>query len=93
MGVALVPGSLRKLGRSGVRYVPLQGRAPTIETGLVWRKDDATPTVSRLVEIARLVSSKVDRSGGAGTSASLPGGAPAAILRNNAVVNGAARPE
>uniref|UniRef100_UPI003BAB321A LysR family transcriptional regulator n=1 Tax=Stappia sp. TaxID=1870903 RepID=UPI003BAB321A len=93
MGVALVPGSLRKLGRSGVRYVPLQGRAPTIETGLVWRKDDATPTVSRLVEIARLVSSKADRSGGAGTSASLPGGAPAAILRNNAVVNGAARPE
>jgi DNA-binding transcriptional LysR family regulator len=53
MGIALVPGSLRRLGRVGVRYVGLEGKPPTIETGLVWRRDDPSPTVLRLVEIAR----------------------------------------
>ncbi len=55
MGVALVPGSLKKLGRSGVRYLSLQGQAPVIETGIVWSRDDPTPTVKRFVDLARML--------------------------------------
>ena len=52
MGVALVPGSLKKLGRFGVRYIALQGDPPLIETGISWRREDPSPTVKRFVEIA-----------------------------------------
>ncbi len=52
LGIALVPASLRNLGRSGVRYLDLEGEPPCIETGLAWRRDDASPTVRQLVEIA-----------------------------------------
>ncbi len=51
MGIALVPGSLRHLARTGVRYVDLQERAPSLETGIVWRRDDATPTLARFLEM------------------------------------------
>lgn len=54
MGIALVPESLRRLGRAGVRYLTLEGEPPRIETGLAWRRDDASPTVRRLIEIASL---------------------------------------
>lgn len=53
MGVALAPASLRNLARTGVRYVELAGEAPQLETGLVWRRDDLTPTLHRFLEIAR----------------------------------------
>ena len=53
MGIALVPESLRRLGRSGTCYIPLEGNPPMIETGLVWRSDDPSPTVKRFVNIAR----------------------------------------
>lgn len=52
MGVALVPRSLENLGRTGVRCLPLQGTPPAIETGLIWRRDSALPTLSRLVAMA-----------------------------------------
>ncbi len=51
MGVALVPASLRNLARTGVRYVDLAGEAPSLETGIVWRKDDLTPTLSRFLQV------------------------------------------
>ena len=54
MGIALVPRSLQNLVRAGVRYMPLDGEPPVIETGLVWRRDDPSPTVKRFVEIANL---------------------------------------
>lgn len=53
MGIALVPASLRNLARSGVTYVELGGVAPVLETGLTWRSDDTTPTIARLVDIAK----------------------------------------
>lgn len=90
MGIALVPGSLRRLGRVGVRYVSLEGKPPVIETGLVWRRDDPSPTVLRLVEIARNASEQ-DREAGAGGSdlaGALPGlgevSAPAAVAMKQA---------
>lgn len=49
MGVALVPRSLENLGRTGVRCLPLQGTPPAIETGLIWRRDSALPTLSRFI--------------------------------------------
>ncbi|WP_370461370.1 LysR family transcriptional regulator [Reyranella sp. CPCC 100927] len=53
MGVALVPRSLENLGRTGVRCVPLEGTPPSIETGLVWRRDNALPTLEGFVAMAR----------------------------------------
>lgn len=53
MGVALVPGSLKNLARSGVRYLELAGEPPLIETGIVWRRDEVSPTVAQFIEIAK----------------------------------------
>ncbi|MDK3019252.1 LysR family transcriptional regulator [Pseudodonghicola flavimaris] len=49
MGIALVPASLRHLARSGVRYLDLSGPAPELETGLIWRRDDRTPTLANFL--------------------------------------------
>lgn len=51
MGIALAPASLRHLARTGVRYLDLTGDAPQLETGIVWRQDDDTPTLSRFLEV------------------------------------------
>lgn len=50
IGVALVPASLRHLARTGVTYLNLPGGGPLLETGLVWRADDDTPTLRRLLQ-------------------------------------------
>ncbi|KQW70889.1 LysR family transcriptional regulator [Phenylobacterium sp. Root77] len=52
IGVALVPASLRHLARTGVRYMSLPGEGPYLESGLVWRSDDATPTLRRFLDVA-----------------------------------------
>lgn len=52
MGVALVPASLRNLARTGVRYVDLAGEVPSLETGIVWRQEDLTPTLNRFLQVA-----------------------------------------
>ena len=51
MGIALVPASLRNLARSGVRYLKLQGRVPQLETGIIWRRDDRTPTLGNFLRM------------------------------------------
>lgn len=53
LGIALVPQSLRHLARTGVCYLDLPGEVPELETGLVWRRDDPSPTLARLLEVAR----------------------------------------
>jgi DNA-binding transcriptional LysR family regulator len=52
MGVALVPASLRSLARTGVRYVSLSGETPVLESGIVWRRGDTTPTLERFLDVA-----------------------------------------
>ncbi|QND51800.1 LysR family transcriptional regulator [Phyllobacterium sp. 628] len=52
MGIALVPESLQKLGRAGVRYLKLADAPPCIETGLVWRRDDLSPTLEHFIQVA-----------------------------------------
>ena len=51
MGIALVPASLRHLARTGVRYVDLAEGAPSLETGIAWRREETAPTLARFLEI------------------------------------------
>lgn len=53
LGMALVPASLRNLARRGVRYRDLSDSAPVLETGLVWRREEAAPTLRGFLEVAR----------------------------------------
>lgn len=50
LGIALVPASLRNLARAGVRYVELEA-PPMLETGVVWRRDDDTPTLQEMLKL------------------------------------------
>ena len=52
MGIALVPDSLRSLARKGVAYVTLREGGPSLESGVVWRRGDATPTLERFLDVA-----------------------------------------
>lgn len=51
MGIALVPASLRRLARSGVRYLDLQD-APSLEMGMVWRADRMSPVLDNFLRMA-----------------------------------------
>ncbi len=52
MGMALVPTSMQHLARTGVRYIPLPGEPPLLETGLAWRMANTAPTLRSLLKIA-----------------------------------------
>jgi DNA-binding transcriptional LysR family regulator len=56
MGVALVPASLCNLQRTGVVYLELAAPSPFIETGLVWRRDAASPVLPWFVASAEAVA-------------------------------------
>lgn len=51
IGIALVPASLRNLARSGVHYLELEGDAPQLETGIIWCRDDRTPTLGNFLRM------------------------------------------
>jgi DNA-binding transcriptional LysR family regulator len=57
MGIALVPQSVSNLKRPGVEYKGLAGRLagnpPTVETGLAWRRDNASPVLRAFLELMR----------------------------------------
>lgn len=53
MGIALVPQSVSNLKRPGVDYWPLQEKTPVIETGLVWRRDNASPALRAFLDLLR----------------------------------------
>jgi DNA-binding transcriptional LysR family regulator len=52
MGIALVPESMRHLARSGVVYLALEGKAPQLKSGIIWRDRDSTSTLANFVRIA-----------------------------------------
>jgi DNA-binding transcriptional LysR family regulator len=52
MGLSLVPKSLYKLARPGVRYVDLLEHPPVLETGLIWRRGDMPATFERFLDVA-----------------------------------------
>lgn len=53
MGIALVPQSVSNLKRHGVEYKPLADKAEPIETGLAWRRDNASPVLRTFLELLR----------------------------------------
>ncbi|GGC09135.1 isoleucine biosynthesis transcriptional activator [Oxalicibacterium flavum] len=53
MGIALVPQSVSNLKRPGVDYRPLTNRTPMVETGLAWRRDNASPVLHAFLELLR----------------------------------------
>ncbi|OGB22217.1 MAG: LysR family transcriptional regulator [Burkholderiales bacterium RIFCSPLOWO2_02_FULL_57_36] len=53
MGIALVPQSVSNLKRPGVAYKSLSDRTPLVETGLVWRHDNASPVLHAFLKLSR----------------------------------------
>jgi DNA-binding transcriptional LysR family regulator len=53
MGIALVPQSVSNLRRPGVAYLPLVQATPLVETGLAWRRDNASPVLKGFLELMR----------------------------------------
>jgi DNA-binding transcriptional LysR family regulator len=52
-GVALVPACLRNLHRKGVVYRSVHGLSPTVELGMIWRRDDQGATLNLFLQMAR----------------------------------------
>lgn len=53
MGMALVPQSVSNLQRPGVEYKPLAQATPLVETGLAWRRDNASPVLKGFLDLLR----------------------------------------
>lgn len=51
LGVALVPASLQNLSRAGVVYRPVRDLSPTVEMGVVWRRDERNPVVATFLKV------------------------------------------
>ncbi|NQE50042.1 LysR family transcriptional regulator [Herbaspirillum rubrisubalbicans] len=51
MGMALVPQSVSNLKRPGVDYRRLSDAAPSIQTGLAWRRDNPSGVLRALLEL------------------------------------------
>jgi DNA-binding transcriptional LysR family regulator len=71
IGVALVPACLRNLHRKGVVYKSVHGLSPTVELGMIWRRDDANPVLHSFLRVAR---SKLPEADGLRGDTSLPVG-------------------
>lgn len=56
IGVALVPASFRDLHRKGVVYKDVEDLRPTVEMGVVWRRDDTGPVLDSFLEVVDEVS-------------------------------------
>ncbi len=55
MGMALVPQSVSNLQRPGVEYRSLRDKVPLVETGLAWRRDNASPVLRAFLEHLRKI--------------------------------------
>ena len=53
MGMALVPQSVCNLMRPGVEYRALADPTPMVETGIAWRRDNASPVLQGFLELLR----------------------------------------
>ncbi len=55
MGIALVPQSVANLQRPGVVYKTLRGKAPLVEIGLAWRRDNHSPVLQAFINSTRKI--------------------------------------
>jgi DNA-binding transcriptional LysR family regulator len=55
LGVALIPASMRNLGRTGVVYRALREKSPETEILVAWRHADTRPALMRFLESVELV--------------------------------------
>ncbi|MGH8852928.1 MAG: LysR family transcriptional regulator [Telluria sp.] len=53
MGLALVPQSVSNLMRAGVEYRALLDPTPLAETGLAWRRDNASPVLRGFLDLLK----------------------------------------
>ena len=53
MGLALVPQSVANLMRPGVEYRSLRDTTPLVETGVAWRRDNASPVLRSFLDLLR----------------------------------------
>jgi DNA-binding transcriptional LysR family regulator len=53
VGVSLVPQAVAGAERSGVRFLALAGRAPTVDLALAWRDGDESPALAAFLALAR----------------------------------------
>lgn len=61
LGVALLPGSVRRLHRTGASVRPLRGLDEAVELGAAWRVDEPTPALRNfLAAVPNLGSGSVD---------------------------------
>lgn len=52
VGISLVPASLRNLQTVGVVYRPLRDAVPTVDMGIVWRRDDSGVVLKEFLKVA-----------------------------------------
>jgi DNA-binding transcriptional LysR family regulator len=55
LGVALIPASMRNLGRTGVVYRGLREQSPETEILVAWRHADTGPALMRFLESVDVV--------------------------------------
>jgi DNA-binding transcriptional LysR family regulator len=60
LGVALVPSSLQKLGRTGVVYRGIEDLSLAVELGVAWRRDEASTVLQAFLEVVEEVSDPGD---------------------------------
>jgi DNA-binding transcriptional LysR family regulator len=53
MGIALVPHSVGNLMRTGVEYRALRDETPVVQTGVAWRRDNASPVLRGFIDLLR----------------------------------------
>lgn len=57
LGISLVPASMQRMNTDSVSWRPLKGRAPRARMSLAYRRDDQSPTVKNMIELARQLAS------------------------------------
>jgi DNA-binding transcriptional LysR family regulator len=61
VGVTILPATMTTLGWKGVRYYPLRSKLGVTRIAAAWRRDNANPTLTGFLDIARSVAASVPR--------------------------------
>jgi DNA-binding transcriptional LysR family regulator len=59
LGIAIVPGSLQNLQRTGVVYRAFREVSPQTAIALITKKDDASPAVQKFLDIVQQVTHQI----------------------------------